>query len=61
MPIARNLYLVGGLVLLAGPAAAATWYATPEGAGTYAGTNWDNAFSNVQAAVNAATNAGDVI
>ncbi len=40
---------------------AAEYYVTPEGAGDYGGTNWDNAFSNVQEAATLATNVIDVI
>ena len=37
------------------------WYVTPEGDGSFNGTNWANAFSNVQDAVDLATNDGDVV
>ncbi len=55
--------LVGSTVLLtAVPVApAATYYVTPAGAGLADGSNWANAFSNVQDAVNAVAGVGDAI
>ncbi len=41
--------------------AAAEYYVTPTGAGDYGGTNWGNAFSNVQDAATPATGSGDKI
>lgn len=43
------------------PAGAAEKYVTPTGGGLFDGSNWANAFSNIQQAVNASPNAGDVI
>ena len=40
---------------------AAIWYVTPTGAGSQTGVNWDNAFSNIQDAIDAAATTGDEI
>ena len=43
------------LALFSGSQAlAAVWYVTPTGAGSQTGANWDNAFSSIQAAIDAA-------
>ena len=41
-----------------GVSASEYYYVTPTGDGDLGGTNWGNAFSNVQAAATLATNAG---
>ncbi len=56
------LWAWAGLCVAGWNVAAATgYYVTPAGAGDHGGTNWDNAYSNVQAAATLATNAGDTI
>ncbi len=57
----RQLATWAWLLLAAASCPAAEFYVTPSGAGLINGTDWDNAFSNVQAAADLATNAGDKI
>ena len=47
--------------LLCVSASAADYYVKPSGAGNLDGSDWDNAFATIEAGVNAATTAGDVV
>lgn len=49
------------LIVAAGMAQATTKYVTPTGAGAADGSDWDNAFSNIQAAINACPASGDEV
>jgi predicted outer membrane repeat protein len=49
------------LVLSAVPAPAATWHVWTNSPANGPGTDWSNAFHDIQSAVDAATNAGDVV
>ncbi len=56
------LVLVAVLAAGVAPRAeAAEYFVTPTGAGALNGSNWDNAFANLQAAVDVATTASDTI
>ena len=54
-------YLLLGLLVAIPVAMASTNYVTPTGGGSFSGADWDNALSNVQDAVDLATNAGDIV
>ena len=55
------LAALGWLVCMPAAAVAAEYYVTPSGAGLADGSDWANAFSNVQDAVDAVVEVGDVI